>query len=431
MQSFKTYLTDEAHVNCHLTPMLNAVSSMPDLSGSIMEGKKGSVSTVPEAEVGLEHVPQWNLPKLTDRAKSMVRSMGDWIKTNKPGNLHTRIASGVASGMTDITAAHPSTHSKHISSARKTLDSFWQSHGYKKAPKEFLRSNTKMDKTNDSQTTGATAKGFALAPARSAGVPGHTNCTHSILGCEKGCLATESGQNAIPSAYESKIATTHGMITHPAEMAKVLHGEIRKHAADAKEAGRTPVVRMGLYSELPAKTLHPIKKANPDVTFSDYAKDPKTVENQLDKSHPDYLPNVRYALSHTGANFNSKGEANQHSNDSHAARILDKGGVVAAVYKGDHPPTHYVDATSGKEHPAVDGDVDDQVHTRPDKFPTVDRGPNLPSTTGVVSNLAIKGKKKAEVEASLGHMANEVMPNGKVYFNKPAGWSYETHVRDK
>jgi hypothetical protein len=168
-------------------------------------------------------------------------------------------------------------------------------------------------------------------------------------------------------------------------------------------------IRMNVTSDIPYEHLMPKEffhshlgsdPNNPNTTFYDYTK----MHGRF--NHKDMPQNYHLALSHTGTNH-------AESNDAQVIKHLEKGGVVASVYRRgqDQPEAkYYQDDATGKQYPVANGDSDDNVFDR-------HQAVGIPKTQGVISGLSLKGI----TNDAAGHFANEVDENGIVHLNSKSG----------
>lgn len=314
-------------------------------------------------------------------------------------NLHKKIGEGFRNAFSSMQKESPSDYKSKLKESKKVFEDFSKSRGYKAAP-SLLGEN---GKTKKSTGEGVHTLGLALAPHATNGIHNFDVCPRASKECRKNCLGTEAGGNKqYPDfALASKILRTHFIAKHPEHAARILDHEIGKHAKSATKNGYKPGVRLNVTSDISWEHHAPqMFSRHPDVQFYDYTK----MHNRV--GHPNLPKNYHLTLSHTGADH-------EESNDTHAAKALERGHVVAMVYhrgKNVPKPTHALDVKTGKKYPVVGGDEDDN---------TFDRHAQAGLTEGkkgegVVSGLRLKGVKN---EAA-GNFANKVDNDGIIRFNK-------------
>jgi hypothetical protein len=298
------------------------------------------------------------------------------------------------------------TQRPQLKAAKEAVVGHFRKFGYKvaSAPR-FIAGNTKTEKNVEK---GDITAGLALSPAKTANIGKHSACVKASTECEEGCLAYTTGQNAMLSNVNSKIARHHFIAGHPEHAARLIHSELLDHVDNvakwnsAKKPGETPLIasyRPNMttdynHGQISKKMIDHVTEyaKNKGVKFQvrDYTK----FANRLTEPRSN---NYFLALSHTGSNHSE-------SNDHEVSKALDQGHTVASVVRGD--ATHFYDHKTKRLYPIAEGDDDDQIEhrhatvghvTQPDG---TGRDAHTGKPTGVVSALRIKGSSTAAKEAA-------------------------------
>ena len=321
-------------------------------------------------------------------------------------NLHKRIGHGMKSAFESMKSETPEQSRTKLKEAKAAFQGFARSRGLKAgtSPK-MLRGNMKTEKSSGE---GVLTTGLNLAPHATSGLNKFDVCPNASEECRKNCLGTTAGGNKQypDTALSSKILRTQFIAAHPEHAARLIDNEITAHERKAKKLKMIPGIRLNITSDIAWEHHAPdLFKRHPDVQFYDYTKSPNRVMKSLTpgSGHPE---NYHLTLSHTGT-------GHKESNDKDVSKVLQKGGVVASVFKrgkGRGLPTHVLDHATGKKYPVVNGDDDDNTF---DRHATA-RLKEGKSGHGVVSGLMLKGVKNEEA----GHFANDVDEHGVAHINR-------------
>ena len=351
-----------------------------------------------------------------------LMSNGSRIASSVP-NIHKNMKAGHDSYMAGVKSGEDprKTQKSQLTQARGAVKGYMRDRaGYtaKSVPK-FLGGNTKTEKN---VKKGDITAGMNLSPAGIHGMGGHNACPNSTRECRHSCLAYTSGQNAMLSNINSKIAKHHFAAEHPEHHVRMLHSELLNHVDqvkkwnDQKKPGEKKLIasyRPNMVTDYNYAHMHGAMldhvhahAASQGVHFQvrDYTKN----HQQLYK---DRHPNHFLALSHTGQDVNPhSGEHHSESNDGHVSKALNHGHTVAAVVAGN--ATHMYDHKTKRLYPMVDGDGDDQIEKRHEQAghitqkdgTGVDKKTLKP--TGVVSVLRVKGGS-GKIKKAAGNFENQ------------------------
>ena len=340
------------------------------------------------------------MPKTQEQVNAGNRELGGQ-------NHHKRIQEGLSKANADID------HPGKLKEARKTLQSFAESRGYKKFPK-LLTENGKTEKSGGIKVH---TKALFLAPHATSGLHSHKGqhfdvCPNASSECRRSCLGTEAGGNKQypDNSLASKVVKTHALVHHPEEFARVLHAETQNHVRTATRKGMKPGVRLNGTSDIAFEKHTPnLFHKNKGAEFYDYTKNSSRVLNSLKKGS-DHPSNYHLALSHTGS-------GHDESNDAQASKVLQKGGIVATVYakkKKEAEPTHIYDHATGSMHPIVNGDSDDHLPSRHAQAGLT----HGKAGHGVGSGLKLKGTT-AEKAGNFANKVTQVKGKNVIEINKP------------
>ena len=330
------------------------------------------------------------------KTNSMIRQAHEDMPKE---NLHKRIGQGFKNAFASMKTEDPKTSKQKVKESKAVFDSFAKSRGLKKGP-SLLGGNMKTEKSSGE---GVLTTGLSLAPHGTAGLHGFDVCPRASSECRSSCLGTTAGGNRQypDAALSAKVLRTHFIAAHPEHAARILDHEIGNHVKNAEKKGYKAGVRLNVTSDIAWEHHAPdLMNRHPTAQFYDYTK----MHNRV--GHPNLPSNYHLTLSHTGT-------GHAESNDKHVVAALEKGHVVASVFKRgkDQPhPTHIEDVKTGKRYPIANGDNDDN---------TFDRHATLGKTEGkhghgVVSGLQLKGIKNEDA----GHFANQVDHDGIVRINR-------------
>lgn len=399
MLSFKSFISKQTIFEGMPSTLENFLHHLSSPSFHEYSGSKKLSETK-----NLQEVDVTNLAKrLAGDKMTKTQGVYDKAKGMLPAGTtpYKHMRAGVRKASSEIPHEDEKTRRAKVSEARKVYDSFSQERGFKKGPDLFIENG----KTEKSSGVGIHTKGLSLAPHTAGGVEKFDVCPKASHSCRANCLGTEAGGNRqyADTALSSKAIKTNFLAAHPEHFTRLLDHEIRAHVRSTEKSGYRPDVRLNVTSDLDwADMAGPLIKHHSNVSSYDYSKDPNKVERQF---HPDHPKNYKLALSHTGDG--------EESNSAHAANLLEKGHVVAAVYQRgkDIPkPTHMMDMKTGKKYPVVDGDSDDDVGFRHEQA-GLKHGH---AGHGVVSGLMLKGVKNEDA----GDFANKVDSDGIIRINK-------------
>lgn len=341
------------------------------------------------------------------------------------GSINKHISNGFRQYMENVGQGHNSfedpreTQSTELRKARAAFKEHVRQVGYlgKSAP-NFIGGNTKTEKNVE---LGDITAGLSLSPAGVHGMGNHTSCPKSTKECRNSCLGYTTGQNAMLSNVNSKIAKHHFFAEHPEHAARLIHSELLDHIDNVakwnsekgpKEKPLIASYRPNMVSDYNhADISHDMinhvteyaRRKGVKFQVRDYTKRAEL----LNKPRP---KNYFLALSHTGQNRNPvTGKKHDESNDEAVGKALDEGHTVASIVNGD--ATHMYDAKRDRLYKMVEGDNDDQIENRgkqaglkqKEDGTHVDKN-NRP--TGVVSVLRVKGISK-KVQEAAGNFENQ------------------------
>lgn len=191
-----------------------------------------------------------------------------------------------------------------------------------------------------------------LSPAK---VSGYQTCPSRSAGCEAACLNT-AGRGRFDSIQQARIKKTRFFFERQAEFLEQLARELAAFEKRCKKLKRKPAVRLNGTSDLLWERLGVMERF-PGIVFYDYT----AIEARF---APGWNRPANYFLT-----FSLK-----ENNDAKAARVLEMGGNVAAVFR-DSLPKRFM----GKR--VIDGTLTDLRFTDP---------------KNVVVGLLAKGKAKKD-----------------------------------
>ena len=180
--------------------------------------------------------------------------------------------------------------------------------------------------------------GIHLAPAN---LSGYNVCYWASRGCTDSCLNT-SGHGAFSTVQAARIAKTKLLKENFDLFAAQLIKEIKAAVKSAAKKGMRLAIRLNLTSDIPwelldvqdGKTLFEIF---PEITWYDYTKGYKRMQNFLDGKMP-----ANYSLTFSRS----------ESNEKYVHAIRARGGNVAVVFRRSLP-------ASWHGTPVVNGDKND------------------------------------------------------------------------
>lgn len=180
--------------------------------------------------------------------------------------------------------------------------------------------------------------GIHLAPAN---LSGYNVCYWASRGCTDSCLNT-SGHGAFSTVQAARIAKTKLLKENFDLFATQLIKEIKAAVKSATKKGMRLAIRLNLTSDIPwelldvqdGKTLFEIF---PEITWYDYTKGYKRMQNFLDGKMP-----ANYSLTFSRS----------ESNEKYVHAIRARGGNVAVVFRRSLP-------ASWHGTPVVNGDKND------------------------------------------------------------------------
>ena len=142
-------------------------------------------------------------------------------------------------------------------------------------PERLLADATSNTKLRKSQTDQYRIVSLSLSPADEAGT-GKSNCPSATAGCTVCCVGSpRTGMAQVfNTIMQSRIAKTRFLQEDRAAFLEHLKTEIDREQRKAAADGRTLVVRLNTFSDIPWEHLHygNIPKHFPDVIFYDYTK---------------------------------------------------------------------------------------------------------------------------------------------------------------
>ena len=180
--------------------------------------------------------------------------------------------------------------------------------------------------------------GIHLAPAN---LSGYNVCYWASRGCTDSCLNT-SGHGAFSTVQAARIAKTKLLKENFDLFAAQLIKEVKAAVKSAAKKGMRLAIRLNLTSDIPwelldvqdGKTLFEIF---PEITWYDYTKGYKRMQNFLDGKMP-----ANYSLTFSRS----------ESNEKYVHAIRARGGNVAVVFRRSLP-------ASWHGTPVVNGDKND------------------------------------------------------------------------
>jgi len=335
---------------------------------------------------------------------------GEKIAQEVPNKSHKRLKSEFNSYMDDF-ENHPEKRRSLVRNARTHMTQYRQERqGYTGGKANVLGGNTKIAK-NESQAENST--GLSLSPFSTHGIRGHSNCVKSTSGCQNSCLAYTTGQNAMLSNINSKIATTQYLVHHPKNFAAILHHNMLKHIDETENLNNADWHQKQVQSASESLTEARKNRKNDTTDLERKLTEAKTAQKEhangkrytagfrlnvtsdynipdimgrmLDHVHNyakskgvdmiarDYTKHAErlyekrpkyhfLALSHTGQNRNNEGKTHEESNDVDVSKALEHGHTVAGIVHGD--ATHVYDHKTKRFYPIVDGDDEDMIEKR-------------------------------------------------------------------
>lgn len=435
MLSFSEFLTESKkpivskRVHDFLTHLMGDITLGPDRKPSrtrldeiavldtVKPGKKAEVTNV------LAHpgVTQKGNEDEAKRYKGLM-SNGEKIANDVGGNVYKHMKSGFDRHMDRVDSGE--INPRRAGPAKKVHAEFRKTVGYTSGAAALLGGNTKIKKN---EKEGEMSTGLSLAPHTLHGVKGHNACVKASTDCKQNCLGYTTGQNAMLSNINAKIAKHQFLAKHPDHFAHQLHSEMLAHVEKtAKENAATGSnlqagFRMNVLQDYPIRHMmgrmidHVHKRAKElgvDMVVRDYTKHPE----RLYQNRPDYH---HLALSSTGA-------GHAESNEGHVADALHAGHTVAAVVE-HHPKhgeiTHFYDHKHDRYHPVVDGDKDDMIENRHkeagfEKASDQTGRDKHGNKSGVVSGLKIKALRNKDKENAI---AGPFVHNPSPDFKHPRG----------
>lgn len=351
----------------------------------------------------------------TERYQALM-SRGKHIADSHAGSGGTRkvmergfnnYMSGVSSGEDPRQTQKP-----QLREARAAAAKHYGEIGYGESAFKFISGNTKTEKNLQ---LGDSTAGLALSPANIHGMGGHNSCPKATKECRYNCLFHTTGQNAMLSNINSKIAHHQFMAEHPEHASRMIHAELLDHVdktaewnQERKKKGEEPMIASYRPNMVSDYDHHTMSGAMIDHV-TEYAKR-KGVKFQVrdytkraDLLRKPRASNYFLALSHTGSNH-------PESNDREVGKALNDGHTVASVVAGN--ATHFYDHSNERLYPIAEGDDDDQIERR---HATVGHKvredgtgvhPETNKPTGVVSALRIKGLSH-EMQKAAGLFENQ------------------------
>lgn len=174
----------------------------------------------------------------------------------------------------------------------------------------------------DAKTVKGQGKGYLtgimyLAPSKLAGV---NLCPAASQGCIAACLFS-AGRGRFYVITRARVIKTLAYLLDKPRFHAIIKKSIKSLVVKAKNKGLIPVVRLNGTSDLLWERESDIMQSFPNVQFYDYTK----LEGRFNFPLP-----ANYHLTF------SLSESNQND----AVKVLQRGGVVAAVFAGDLPAKH-------------------------------------------------------------------------------------------
>lgn len=200
--------------------------------------------------------------------------------------------------------------------------------------------NSGNSKTIKGEEFGYRTFGIHLAPST---LSGYNTCHWASKGCSMACLNT-AGRGAMNSVQTARINKTKLLFQDREAFMSQLYKEVSSAVKSAEKAGVKPCFRLNLTSDIPWEAKQYFYKGKsifdhfPNCSFYDYTKGSIRMHKFLDGKMP-----KNYFLTF------SRSEA---TSSDRMARILDKGGNVAVVFRGKLPQSYF-------GCPVIDGDIND------------------------------------------------------------------------
>lgn len=193
-------------------------------------------------------------------------------------------------------------------------------------------------KTIKGEKKGFRTFGIHLAPAN---LSGHNACFWASKGCTMACLNT-AGRGAMSNVQKARIDKTKLFFQDSKSFMEKLIKEINSAIKSAMKKELAPVFRLNLTSDIPWEGVRyegkNIFEHFPNQTFYDYTKGDTRMHRFLDGEMP---KNYSLTFSHS-----------EETSEDRMRSILDKGGNVAVVFRGELPKSYL-------GFPVVDGDETD------------------------------------------------------------------------
>ena len=286
----------------------------------------------------------------------------------------------------------------------------FEQHNLKTKGNKLLKSNGKLDKTNDKDkenleklgvdmrdaqgnivnNDGVMSLGLSLAAAQNLNGGKLKTCPFSAI-CESLCLGDTAGGNKIFGGKGSLRAAgrlaqylkTEALVVNPEAMIITLAKEINLFAIRAKKQNKTPAVRLNVLSDFSGKFWKPIIDANPDVMFYDYTKLGQKV-NPVSVNH-----HLTYSSQGIRQVVNGEIVSSQHNDWEKMRNALNDGKNVAMAFTSKSKmPSFVKDEETGKTFRVFNGDVYDARFL----------DPKTDSGTGLI--IGLKNKDSGSKEAT-------------------------------
>jgi hypothetical protein len=200
--------------------------------------------------------------------------------------------------------------------------------------------NSGNTKTIKGEEFGYRTFGIHLAPSN---LSGYNTCLWASEGCKMACLNT-SGRGIMKNVQDARINKTKLLFEDREVFMAQLYKEIAAAVKSAEKSGVKPCFRLNLTSDIPWEAKQYFFKGKsifdhfPNCTYYDYTKSSIRMHKFLDGKMP-----KNYFLTFSRSEVTSS---------DRMARILDKGGNVAVVFRGDLPKSYL-------GYPVINGDVND------------------------------------------------------------------------
>lgn len=188
--------------------------------------------------------------------------------------------------------------------------------------------NSGNSKTVKGLAYGYVTYGIHLAPSK---LSGFNTCHWASKGCSMACLNT-AGRGMMDNVQTARINKTKFLFEDREGFMAQLHKEITAGVKKARKYDKTPCVRLNLTSDIPweAKQFFFEGKSIfdhfPDVTFYDYTKGFIRMNKFLNGKMP--------------KNYHLTFSRSENTTYDRMVRILDKGGNVAVVFRGELPKSY-------------------------------------------------------------------------------------------